>query len=312
LGADVFLTRAVYSIVILWVALLSTSGCGTKNPTAHVSVNEAAEVGKRGVALLDAKQYDQAIREFDEGIRLDPNSPSLFTARGLAWFGMGNVDRALADFDEAIRLDPRYARAYYERGSLRRTMGQLDAALRDLDEAVRLDPEYPPALNNRGIARHKAGDSARAIADFDEAIRLDPKFTDALENRGWIRYELGDVAKSLADVDEAIRLKPDGPAAYRWRGWVRATANDPAFRNGALAVADATRACELTSWQNPEYFPALAAAYAENGQFDEAVRWQMKSLCDDLPEGVKSGLRERLALFKARKPYRVGMQSTFK
>ena len=50
------------------------------------------------------------------------------------------------------------------------------------------------------------------------------------------------------------------------------------YRDGRKAVESATRACELTEWKRSEFLDTLAAAYAESGDFDAAVTWQMRAI----------------------------------
>jgi tetratricopeptide (TPR) repeat protein len=110
--------------------------------------------------------------------------------------------------------------------------------------------------------------------------------------------------KALRDHNEAIRLDPKNAKAYNARAWVWATCPSATFRDGKKAVESASRAVELAA--NKTNFDTLAAAHAENGDFAEAVRWQEKVLADPnvIGDGDYFGYRQRLELYRDKKPYR--------
>jgi hypothetical protein len=87
--------------------------------------------------------------------------------------------------------------------------------------------------------------------------------------------------------------------------WLLATCPKDSHRNGKLAIIYATQACKLTHWQVPSCLVVLAAAYAENRQFQEAVKWQKKAL--EFPGYDKEGkedLLKRLKLYERGESYR--------
>ncbi len=109
---------------------------------------------------------------------------------------------------------------------------------------------------------------------------------------------------ALADFNEAIRIAPEDPYPYGARAWIWATCPDEKHRDGQKAVASATKACELTKWNDPKYLETLAAAYAETGDFESAVKWQTKA--NDLRDNDedKTDGESRLKLYQEKKPYR--------
>jgi tetratricopeptide (TPR) repeat protein len=122
------------------------------------------------------------------------------------------------------------------------------------------------------------------------------------EAADWLR--LRDYRRALAVYDELARTYPDLVEAHSRSAWLRATCPDAQYRDGKLAVESARRACELTNWHNPGELEVLAAACAEAGDFESAVKWQEKVLTLTVePAGVQS-CQERLALYRAGKPFR--------
>jgi serine/threonine-protein kinase len=85
---------------------------------------------------------------------------------------------------------------------------------------------------------------------------------------------------------------------------IMASCSEAKYRDGKKAVEFATIACELTDWNRSIYLDTLAAAYAEAGDFDAAVRWQSRAIEIVSDETQKGDYRRRLALYQAGRPYR--------
>ena len=90
---------------------------------------------------------------------------STFLKRSSEKIEVGDYEEAIADLNEAIRLDPNNAVAWNNRGFSKNKLGDYQGAIADLDEAIRLDPNYAVAWNNRGFSKRKLGDYAGAIAN---------------------------------------------------------------------------------------------------------------------------------------------------
>ncbi len=272
------------------------------NTAIQLDPKLAGAYSVRGVAWERKGEHDKAIADCDQAIHLDPKLANAFAARAAAWLNKGEFDKSLADCDQVIRLDANDPMAYVTRGRVWFNKGALDKVLADDNEAIRLNPRFARAFSDRGLAWLQRGELDKALADEEEATRLDP---DAIahSNRGLVWERKAQYGKAVADYSEAVRLNPTFVTALINRAWIHATCADSNYRDGKAAVLDATKACELTGWKNPRYLATLAAAFAEAGDFDNAVKWEEKAI-ELSPEKSNGKLRPPLELYKAQKPYR--------
>jgi tetratricopeptide (TPR) repeat protein/tRNA A-37 threonylcarbamoyl transferase component Bud32 len=262
----------------------------------------------RGLAWYNKKDYDKAIQDYNEAIRLDPNYAYAFHNRGLAWYNKKDYHKAIHDYTEAIRLDPKYAGAFNSRGVAWYYKKAYDKAIEDYNEAIRLNPKYAGAFNDRGLAWYYKKAHDKAIEDYNEAIRLNPKYAGAFNNRGVAWREKKEYEKAIEDFSEGVFLDPNHAHGFNYLAWLLATCPDPKYRDGLRAAKLAEKACELSEWKTAMYWGTLAAAKAEAGFFEDAIRWQKKALEDSTYAGEfgKEALK-RLALYKAKKPYHQGL-----
>lgn len=214
----------------------------------------------------------------------------------------GVQKKAVEYFSEAIRIDPRFVLAYYNRGIAWQQLGNEQRAIEDYTQVLRIEPYLADAYGSRGTAYENLGQFERAIKDYGEAIRLAPKVAENYANRASSFGKLGRYRQAIRDYEEALRLEPRDDETLDAYAWLLATGADPALRDGRRAIELARKACELTQWNEPNHIDTLAAGYARTGDFASAVKWQKKALEDPDFRKVKEA-RERLALYRARKPY---------
>jgi tetratricopeptide (TPR) repeat protein len=230
-------------------------------------------------------------------------SANYYNDRGCVWAMKEEFRKSIVDFDDAIKLDPKYMLAYYNRGRSFHAEKDYDKALADFDEAIRLNAKAGHAYLNRGQAWMKKRDYDKAIADFDEAMRLNPLDVDSRFCRGLAWRAKKEYANAIADFDEALGMDAQDPGPYDARAWIWATCPDAKYRDGKRAVESATRACELTQRKDSDFMATLAAACAETGDFELAVKWQLKAndLLDDEDKIIGES---RLQQYREKKPYR--------
>ena len=191
----------------------TTNDRASPNQTTN-SGQDTTAYHEQGNAYYKLGDYEGAIENFSQALRLNPNDAKAYVNRGNARYEIaqhsGDPDReyrgAISDFNQALILNPDEAEAYVSRGFVRYVIAQYSrdpdkdykAAIKDFNEALRLNPNDAKAYVKRGIIHYKLAQYSRdpdkeynaAISDFNQALRLNPQEAEAYVKRGIIRYEL--------------------------------------------------------------------------------------------------------------------------
>jgi tetratricopeptide (TPR) repeat protein len=128
------------------------------NPAPAVSsadANSSVAAVTRGATHFNNREYDRAITEFTEAIRLNPNNAGAYGWRGAAYYRKSDWDRAIADHTEAIRLEPTASR-YYDRGLAYYEKRDYRQARTDVDRALQIDPNHQNSQTLSGYIRQAA------------------------------------------------------------------------------------------------------------------------------------------------------------
>ena len=170
----------------------------------------ATDLFRRCMDRIGGGDYDRAVGDCDEALRLDPTRAKLdYSARGGAFARKGELDRAIAEFTRAIEADPSSAQKWFERGDARFKRRDYVHAIADFDETLRLRPGHGAALARRAWAYFQVGDYDRAIVEFSELVGAPMSRVEAYTFRGRAYAQKGDYDRAIADYDEAIRRRPN-------------------------------------------------------------------------------------------------------
>ena len=258
----------------------------------------------RSRAFTRKGEYDKALTDADNALRLDPEFAEAYFSRGTAHLRQRNYDKAIIDYDHGIQLSPRDARAYVNRGMAHFQKRDYDKAVADNDQAIQLNPKLAAAYMNRGVAYIRKLDYDRAVADYDHAIQLKPREAASYVNRGTAYLKKLDYEKAIADYEYAIQYNPWSPAVYKNLAWLLATCPRVSLRDGEKAVQHATKACVLLDWKDPGALRTLGATCAEAGEFDDAAKWQSQYLETAKLSSIEiAKAKSVLELYRAHKPY---------
>jgi tetratricopeptide (TPR) repeat protein len=290
-------------------------------------------------ALTNLERYDDAWEQVDKALKLRPDSSLAYTLRARLYVLREDIKAALADLDQALRLQPSDLAALLIRARLYQTEGNLAAAESDVQRVLQLSPGLPQGLLIRSMILADKGRLGEAIADMKSVLQQDPKsiawrlqlggyylqdrrptkaidlFTEVLadEEDNWVARQaradtllsVGKHAEAIADFEIVLKQQPEDDGILNNFAWVLATSPDDQLRNGKRAIELATKACELTDYKKPHILSTLAAAYAEVGDFETAVKWSRRAVeLGDKTEEVDQQLKQELESYLQKKPWR--------
>lgn len=221
---------------------------------------------KQGNARYYLGAYQQAIENYNQLIKISPNCVEAYNSRGCTHYSLGDAQAAIEDFTQAIKINPNYAKAYSNRGNIRTELGDYQAAIEDCNQAIKINPNHGMAYYNRGNARSDLGDYQEAIEDYNQAIKINPDDANAYFNRGLASDKLGDKQAAIEDFTQVIKINPDNACAYLKRGNVRGK-----LGNYQVAIEDYTKAIKINP-DNAYTYYNRGLFRSELGDFQDAIK----------------------------------------
>ncbi|HEX3998080.1 MAG TPA: tetratricopeptide repeat protein [Pirellulales bacterium] len=317
-----------YEAALADVDTLLKIGTQAKRPQLHIA---------RGALLFELKRNDEAMHSFDQAIRLEPGSADPYVQRARIRAELKDNKGAIEDLNTALQLEPdnlwallTRARVYQESGDLKHAKEDIDSALKnrpgdvealelraalfakekkygdaikDLEELTKIAPNNPELNLQLGLFYMADKQSHKAIEKFNIALAADSKNETTYAERGSAYLNLGKHAEAIHDYEQALKLKPDDSELQNNFAWVLCTSPDAKLRDGKRAVELAKQAAEASEYKEAYILSTLAAAYAETGDFDTAIKWSTKAVEVGDPKD-KEELEQELNSYKNKKPWR--------
>jgi tetratricopeptide (TPR) repeat protein len=277
---------------------------------AHESYGRAAELAPGNpIPLLQqarvsalAGKHEQTIEDLTRALEVDPDNlfGLLLKAQTLAL--MDKAEEAIPTAQRALDLQPDSDDAVRVWAMVIEKAEKTHSAIKELRQQVEANPDDAVAWLQLGLLYTAQKQSGKAIDAYSAAIKINPR-EFAYQVRADTYLNHGKQKEAIADYENALKIAPANSGVLNNLAWVLATAPEAALRNGNRALELATRACEVTNYQQAHILSTLAAAYAEKGDFKTARKWSAKSV-ELGDETLKDQLRKELASYEKEEPWR--------
>lgn len=287
----------------LRVASLNFAGRWHGRQPGHRFLRVAANLHEEG-HTEDAGEF---LLENERYFGHSPIYADLAVKVGVSLIGKGRLQEAQRLLRGAHRAKPDSAGTCFYLAQTLEQMGQDKEAARQYANVIELNPRSAMAHFRFGLLLAKQGDLDSAVQQFLEAARLKPRWAAPHFKLTVARLQQDQPNEALKHLRKTIRLKPVDPLTQTQLAWMLATHSDPRFRNGKQAVQWAETVCQSNGDKAPMALDALAAAYAEVGQFEEAVRTAKQAVLFSrlaMKQRVTDAIENRLRLYENRRPYR--------
>jgi tetratricopeptide (TPR) repeat protein len=269
-----------------------------------LQLNPASDQAHRslGDALLRQGKTDDAIFHYRAAMRINPDDADNHNALGNALSQQGWPQEALTEYREAVRLDPADADAQYNLGVALSREGRTQQAIDHYRAALRVNPAFEGTHDSLGNALFQEGRIRDAIIEYRAALQINPAYAPAHNNLGTALLREGQTAEAIQHFQKALDLKPGNVAILNNLASVLATAKQISLRNGARAVQLALQARQSSGSDDPDILRTLAAAYAEEGKYRDAIQTAQSALQDAETAELAAKLRRDIKLYETERP----------
>ena len=205
-------------------------------------------------ALANAGDFEQAIDQCREALRINPNCAEALGNLGMALYKTGRFEEAVLPLEQVVALQPNSAKSQYSLGTALVRVGRLSDAMTHLEATIRLDPNFPQAQSLYGVALEKADRLPEAIDHFEIAIQISPGDRLTRFNYGRALLRSHRAEEAITQLQEAVRIDPGYLEA--WGNLITALAN-AGRRDEAILATERTIAL-ARSMNQPEIADRLS------------------------------------------------------
>ncbi len=177
-----------------------------KNPGIAVGWNN------RGMVYYDKGDYDKALSDFNESIRVQPTHPDAYNNRSIIYYQRKDYQKALEENLKLLAIDSAHKEGYGNRGSFFYVLQQYDSASYYYLKSTTVNPRNASSFFYAGVSEFNLKEYRNAIVHLQKAIEIVPNYADAFVFLGMTYVRLGNMDSVMYSVNKVESFEPRSPA----------------------------------------------------------------------------------------------------
>ena len=256
-----------------------------------------------GVMLAREGKLNQAMEHYRKALFYNPYSVKANYNLAGVYFRQNKLADAIIYYSKVLDLDSEMPEANYMMGNIQLKQGNFDKAIMHFNNVLKVTPGKPKVEEALQAAKRQL---ENVILRQLKSLEQKPNQPELHNNLGILFHNQRNFEKAVYHWEMALKLKPEWADVLNSLAWVKAVHKNENFHDATESIRLATRACELTNYERPDFLDTLAAAYAAGGRFDIAVETAQEAIELAQSENQRqliTEIRKHLSLYRAGKPY---------
>jgi arylsulfatase A-like enzyme/predicted Zn-dependent protease len=270
-------------------------------------------------AYKATKDYEHAIETLQIIADLEPENAMVYDRLANEYIAQKEYRKAAQALETRLKLTGKHISSLQKLVSAYTELKEYQLCIDPLKQLLELMPgnvetNYRLAMNYHYLTKYP-----EALQSCLRTLELDPKHLKAHLCLSQTYLKMNRLKEAIAQYESALKLKPDMLSTHNTIAWLQATQKDPELYNPQSALVHAQKAADLTldeitgKYTNPRILDTLAAAYAANGRFDDAVETAKKAIAmasSTEQNTLAANIKNRLTLYQNATPYLENSQQT--
>ena len=303
-------------IIILFstVSVLEISKALAQDTKPPSDSKEFKKYYELGLKQYKEKKCEDAIKAFNKALEINPTSADSHFKIARCYKSLGKFVESTKSYEKGIELNPDAPYpVYFHLGMNYYNLKNYPKAIESFEKAIKINPDATYSTYfSLANSYYNNKDYENAIKNFQKTIEKKPNLELAHFYLSKSNQKLGNYPDAIKALEEGLKQNPNSLTILESLAWLLSTSPSDQLRDAKRAVSLAERAVDFTKGEDPIYLDTLAAAYAEAGRYQDAIKTQEKALnllknlqaSAGIDNSIIEAYQKRLSYYKENKPWR--------